>query len=219
MDAGALAPLIHIPGYAESSSMRRSRPPTTRRRAATCERADLFEAALGARAPNWSSFPASKVVPSFRAHSAARNRPPALGLRCRLAPGTGPPFPASSAFAAAAKPQSATAAIPRGSAGGGRHSPDRVDGHHRRGVKRTAFDRHREPNQGRRPPQPPPTTITMPLLADARAGAISDVRQRGVCLGQALRSYGPARIAAPALSGPSPSRGEAALVSLDRAAA
>ena len=38
--------------------------------------------ALGAPAPTWSSFPASKVVPSFRAHSAARNRLRALGL-CR----------------------------------------------------------------------------------------------------------------------------------------
>jgi DNA-directed RNA polymerase subunit RPC12/RpoP len=38
--------------------------------------------ALGARATSWSSFPASKVVPSFRARSAARHRPPALGL-CR----------------------------------------------------------------------------------------------------------------------------------------
>ena len=57
--------------------------------------------------------------------------------------GAGPPFPASSAFADAAKPRSAMAAIPRGSAGGGRHPPDRVDGHHRRGVRRTASSAQR----------------------------------------------------------------------------
>ena len=32
--------------------------------------------------------------------------------------------------------------FPGVSAGGGRHPPDRVDGHRRRGVKHTAFDRH-----------------------------------------------------------------------------
>ena len=91
--------------------------------------------------------------------------------------GAGPPFPASSAFGAAAKPRSAMAAIPRGSAGGGRHPPDHICGHDRRGVKRTAFDRQREPNRGVRPPQPPPTTVSMPLPADAHAGAISEARR------------------------------------------
>lgn len=193
--------------------MRRSRTPTARPRR-TCLRA-----ALGARAPNWSSFPASKVVPSFRGSLGGRNRPLALGLCAPMVPRDAPPFPASSAFAAAAKPQSAMAAIPRGSGGGGRHPPDCVDGHHRPGVKRTAFDRQREPNRGGRPPQPPPQTLSMPLPADARAGGY----QRGAATlglrGTGAAVYGPARNAAPALSGPSPSRGDAALVSVDRAAA
>jgi hypothetical protein len=199
--------------------MRRSRRPRRDWRAAAYESGPCLRAALGARAPTWSSFPASEVVPSFRAHSLALNRPPALDLRRPMAPGTGPPFPASSAFAAAAKPQSAMAAIPRGSAGGGRHPPDCVDGHHRRGVERTAFDRQREPNRGGRPPQPPPQMLSMPLPADARAGGY----QRGAATlglrGTGAAVYGPARNAAPALSGPSPSRGDAALVSVDCAAA
>jgi len=50
------------------------------------ERAYGREGCAWRRAPTWSSFPASKVVPSFRAHSAARNRPPALGLRRTVVP-------------------------------------------------------------------------------------------------------------------------------------
>jgi len=91
--------------------------------------------------------------------------------------GAGPPFPGSCAFADAAIPRTAVAAIPRGSAGGGRHPPDHICGHDRRGVKRTAFDRQREPNRGVRPRQPPPTTVSMPLPADAHAGAISEARR------------------------------------------
>ena len=70
-----------------------------------------------------------------------RNRPLALGLCAPMLARDAPPFPASCAFADAAIPRIAVAAIPRGSAGGGRHPPDYVDGHHRRGVKHTAFDR------------------------------------------------------------------------------
>src|SRR5450755_4073715 len=152
------------------------------------ERAYGREGCAWRRAPTWSSFPASKVVPSFRAHSAARNRRRLWVFAVLWPPGTGPPFPASCAFADAAIPRTAVAAIPRGGAGGGRHPPDHICGHDRRGVKRTAFDRQREPNRGVRPPQPPPTTVSMPLPADAHAGAISETRRPGVCLGQALRS-------------------------------
>ena len=149
-----VGPRGHIPpGYAESSSMRRSRPPTARLRLRRIEgpsgRWTYLGAALGARAPTCSCFPASKVVPSFRAYSAARNRLLALGLCRPIVPGAGPPFPASSAFAAAAIPRSAVAAIPRCSAGGGRHPPDRVYGHHRRGARRTASSSHREGESGR----------------------------------------------------------------------
>ena len=103
-----------------------------------------LSAALGAGATNWSCFPASEVVPSFRGSLGGRDRPLARGLCAPMVPRDGPPFPASCAFADAAIPRIAVAAIPRGSADGARHPPDCVDGHHRRGVKRTAFDRHGE---------------------------------------------------------------------------
>ena len=108
---------------------------------------------------------ASHGPPEPGRHSPRRPRsalPPNPGARW-------PPFPGAAP---------AVAAIP----------PDNVDRHHLHGVKRTAFDRQREPNRGGRPPQPPPPPITMPLPADARAGAISETRRPGVCLGQAPRS-------------------------------
>ncbi len=128
--------------------MRRSRTPTARLRQRLTRGRTCSRAALGARAPTWSSFPASKVVPSFRGSLGGRNRRLALGLCAPMVPRDAPPFPASCAFADAAIPRIAVAAIPRGRAGGGRHPPDRVDGHHRRGVKRTAFDRHGEAESG-----------------------------------------------------------------------
>src|SRR5450755_3391721 len=170
-----------MPGYAEPSSLRRSQSPTTRlrlllRSGASGGRA-LLRAALGARAPTWSSFllQRSCLASAITRRPETARRHWVFALRWSL--GAGPPLPASSAFPDAAIPRSAVAAIPRGSAGGGRHPPDRVDGHDRRGVKRTAFDRQREPNRGVRPRQPPPTTVSMPLPADAHAGAISEARR------------------------------------------
>jgi hypothetical protein len=125
--------------------MRRSRTPTARLRL-RLTRLDLLDGCAWRPRDQFEFFSCFKVVPSFRAHSPARNRRRLLVFAVLWPPGTGPPFPASSAFADAAIPRITVAAIPRGSADGGRHPPDYVDGHHRRGVKRTVFDRHREPN-------------------------------------------------------------------------
>jgi hypothetical protein len=181
-----------MPGYAEPSSLRRSQSPTTRlrlllRSGASGGRAHL-RAALGARAPTWSSFllQRSCLASAITRRPETARRHWVFALRWSL--GAGPPLPASSAFPDAAIPRSAVAAIPRGSAGGGRHPPDRVDGHDRRGVKRTAFDRHREPNGGGRAPQ-----TAAAAAADASAsGRAGRGYRRGaatwVCSGQALRS-------------------------------
>ena len=91
--------------------------------------------------------------------------------------GAGPPFPASCAFADAANPRTAVAAIPRGRAGGGRHPPDCVDGHHRRGVKRTAFDRHGEAESG--------TSRTSTAAADDHDASASGRARRGYQRGAA----------------------------------
>ena len=74
-------------------------------------------------------------------------------------------------------------------------------------------------NRGRRGPRPPRADHD-DGPAGRRAGR-GDRRACGSVWSSAgrRRVYGPARIAAPAPSGPSPSRGEAALVSADRAAA
>ncbi len=155
---------------------------------ATFGRADLLRAALGARAPTWSSFPASKVVPSFRAHSPARNRLLLLGLAVRWSVRAGPPFPAPSAFAAAAIPRDAMAAIPRGSADGDRHPPGRVYGHHRRGVRPTTSTPTKKPKRGGEGAQPPMMIIAMALPADTRAGDIGGVLRPGSAGEQAARS-------------------------------
>jgi hypothetical protein len=119
--------------------MRRSRTATARLKACRLQRAHVREGCAWRPRTTWSSFLLQR---SCLASALTRRPVNAYGLWVFAVPWSlvaAPPFPASSAFAAAAKPQSAMAAIPRGSAGGGRHSPDRVNGHHRRGVKRTAF--------------------------------------------------------------------------------
>jgi hypothetical protein len=178
-----------------------------------------LRAALGARAPNWSSFLLHR---SCLASALTRRPVTARRLGVFAVPwslGAEPPFPGSCAFADAAIPRSAVAAIPRGSAGGGRHPPDRVYGHQRRGVRRTASSAHGQAGSGSRG-----TSAAVDGHHDASAsGRARRGYQRGAAtwglLGTGAAVYGPARIAAPGLSGPSPSRGEAALVSVDRAAA
>ena len=178
-----------------------------------------LRAALGARAPNWSSFLLHR---SCLASALTRRPVTARRLGVFAVPwslGAEPPFPGSCAFADAAIPRSAVAAIPRGSAGGGRHPPDRADGHRRRGVKRAAWIATEKPVSE--------TSRTSAAADDDHDASASRRAGRGyqqgavTCglLGTGAAVYGPARIAALALSGPSPSRGEAALVSVDRAAA
>jgi hypothetical protein len=109
-----------------------------------------------------------------------------FALRSSLGPG--PPFPASSAFAAAAKPRTGVAAIPRGSAGGGRHPPDRADGHRRCGVKRTASIATEKPES-----ETSRTSTAPGDDLDASGGRRAGRGYRRgaatwVCLGQALRS-------------------------------
>jgi hypothetical protein len=121
------------------------------------------------------------------ARSVAHNRPLALGLCAPMVPRDGPPFPASSAFAAAAIPRRAVAAIPRCDAGGGRHPSDRVYGHHRRGAKRTASSAQGQAGSGSR---------GMSAAANGHndgspGGRAGRGYRRGatwVCSGQALRS-------------------------------
>jgi hypothetical protein len=188
MDAGGVSPRSTSPGYAESSSMRRSRTPTTSPRLRLTRGWTCLRLRLAPARPIGVLF----LLQRSCLASALTRRP--VNARWlwvfarRWSLGAGPPFPASCAFADAAIPRTVVAAIPRGSAGGGRHPPDCVDGHRRRGVKRTASIATEMPNQGRRGPQPPPPTITTPLPADGRAGAIGEVRRPVVCLGQALRA-------------------------------
>ncbi len=157
--------------------MRRSRTPTARLRQRLTRGRTCLRAALGARARNWSSFPASEVVPSFRSSLGGRNRRLALGLCAPMVRRDAPPFPASCAFADAAIPRTAVAAIPRGRAGGGRHPPDRVDGHRRCGVKHTAFDRHGEAESG--------TSRTSTAAADDHVASASGRARRGCQRGAA----------------------------------
>jgi hypothetical protein len=142
--------------------------------------ADLLTAAVASAPRPFRFFPASRFVPSF--HLRLRGSLTAcsrwvFAVRSSVRPG--PPFPVPSAFAAAAIPRNAMAAIPRGTVGGGRHPPDRVDGHHRRGLRRTASSAHAEAESGGRGPLRPPRTTTTALPADARAGAIGEVRRAG----------------------------------------
>jgi hypothetical protein len=220
MDAGGVSPPIHIPGLCRvllDAAVREHRPRDRgcdETRGRTC-----VTVALSPRAPTWSSFPASKVVPSFRAHTAAGNRPPALGLRRPMVPRD-------------------RAAIPRVvRARRCRQTPER-DGRHSPGQRARW-----PPSPGPRR-WPPSTRREAHSFKCPRTSRIGDSRNlcrrrrspRRLCrrtrgqglsarrgdlglLGTGVSVYGPARIAAPALSGPSPSRGDAALVSLDRAAA
>jgi hypothetical protein len=99
-----------------------------------------------------------------------------------------PPFPGPSSFAAAAIPRNAMAAIPRASPSGGRHPPDRVYGHHRRGVRRAASSGHGEAESGRSRVSPPPRTTTTAVMADAGAGAIGEGAAAWACSENAPRS-------------------------------
>jgi hypothetical protein len=187
------------------------RPQSSLTRTTTSSRSTARIHAIGTRLAG--------VTTSFRGSLGGRNRPLALGLHAPMVPRDAPPFPASCAFADAAIPRTAVAAITRGSAGGGRHPPDRADGHRRRGVKRAAWIATEKPVSE--------TSRTSAAADDDHDASASRRAGRGyqqgavTCglLGTGAAVYGPARIAALALSGPSPSRGEAALVSVDRAAA
>ena len=74
-----------------------------------------------ARAPTWSSFPASGSCLASAFIRRLITTCSALVLCPSMVPSERPPFPAPSAFGAAAIPRSVMAAIPRGSADAGRH--------------------------------------------------------------------------------------------------
>ena len=213
-----------MPGYAEPSSVRRSHSPTTRlrlllRSGASGGRAHL-RAGLGACAPIWSSFPASEVVPSFRGSLSGRNGPLALGLCAPVVPRGRAAIPRVVGVRRCRHPP----------ARGGRHSPvwrgwwppssgpGRWPSSTRREAHSFKCPRTRRIGESRnvcrrRLPRRRVSRRTRGQGLSAMCGG------PGSCSGPGGAVYGPARMPAPALSGPSPSRGDAAVVSFDRAAA
>jgi hypothetical protein len=156
------------------------------------ERGPCSRVALGARAPNWSSFLLQRSCLASAVHWAARHLPLALGLCAPIVP-----------RGRAANPRVVRVRQRRQTPGrDGRHSPGSrrrwppSPGPHRwpPSTRREAHNLrpHTEkPNQGRRGPQPPLPTITIPSPAAAGAGTISKARRTwGFCVGQARRSTG-----------------------------
>jgi hypothetical protein len=221
MDAGGVSSPVHIPGLCRvllDAPLANTNRETLWLR---LTRADLARVGCAWRRRDqlefFSCFRQSCLASAVP--WAGRNRPLALGLCAPMVPRDGPPSPASCASGDAAIPRIAVAAIPRGNAGGGRHPP---------GQRRSPPSTRREAHSFRPPARAESgrSTTSTAAAADhdasasgrARRGYQRDAATWGL-LGTGAAVYGPERIAAPALSGPSPSRGEAALVSVDRAAA
>jgi len=169
--------------------MRRWRTPTARL-TLRLMRADLFEGCAWRRRDQLEFFSCFRQSCLASAVPwAGRNRPLALGLCAPMVPRDGPPSPGLRRWPPATRHEAHSFRSPRRSR---IRDVDLLN----RPRRRSRCVRQRTRAQGYEP-----GAATWGLL---RAGA-------GV--------YGPAGIAAPSLSGASPSRGEAELVSLDRAAA